>query len=371
MSYEPKHQASYSNSRGPTEPQKKLRKKKKAFLGLPYFAFIILVSVILSLFIIFVANDVFALVAEDKEITITLPQNATVYQAAKILDEEGVIHYRTFFALFVHFTVKDPEFLLGEHELNSSMDYRAILRQIRRTSSSRNILQVTIPEGYTVAQIKDLLVQDGICDETDLTEALKSHKFDYDFLDDDLEESENRLEGYLFPDTYQFYENSDADTVIEKFLDNFDQKVTEDMREQAEKSDYSLREILTIASMVEKEAKLTTEQSTIAGVIYNRLNSKDYPYLDIDSTILYVVGHKDELTKADLEIDSPYNTYTNKGLPPGPIANPGLDAIYAALNPEDNDYYFYVASGDDKGSHIFSKTLEEHNAAVAKVKSKE
>ena len=250
--------------------------------------------------------------------------------------------------------------------MNTAMDYRAILRQVRRTSSSRNILQLTFPEGYTVEQIKTTLVQAGICKEEELNEALSVHEYNYDFLPKNLEEGENRLEGYLFPDTYQFYEDSDADTVVEKFLDNFDQKVTEDMRSQIEKSDYSLREILTVASMVEKEAKLSSEQAKIAGVIYNRLNSKDYPYLNIDATILYVVGHKDALTKADLKIDSPYNTYTQKGLPPGPICNPGLDAIMAAINPEKHDYYFYVASGDKDGSHVFSKTLDEHNQAVAK-----
>ncbi len=374
MSYQPRHQTPDPHSRPPrrsgtrqrTAEQRVTRPQKKK-IQLSYPAFIVLVSVILSVIIIFTANDVFSLVSEDKDVTITLPQNATVSQVAKILDDEGIIHYRSVFKLFVNLTVRDPEFLMGEHEMNTSMDYRAILRQVRQTSSSRNILQLTFPEGYTVEQIKTMLVQAGICNEEELSEALSVHDFDYDFLPDDLEEGENRLEGYLFPDTYQFYEDSDADTVIEKFLDNFDQKVTEDMRDQAKDSDYSLHEILTVASMVEKEAKLSAEQAKIAGVIYNRLDSKDYPYLNIDATILYVVGHKDALTKEDLKVDSPYNTYTEKGLPPGPICNPGLDAIYAALNPEDHDYYFYVASGDEDGSHVFSKTLEEHNDAVAKV----
>ena len=377
MSYQPRHQAPESHHTRPVRsrsgnedtPRKRIprppRPKKNKF-QLPYPAFIVLVSVILSIIIIFTANDVFSLVSEDKDVTITLPQNATVSQVAKILDDEGIIHYRSIFKLFVNLTVKDPEFLMGEHEMNTSMDYRAILRQVRRTSSSRNILQLTFPEGYTVEQIKTTLVQAGICKEEELNEALSVHEYNYDFLPKNLEEGENRLEGYLFPDTYQFYEDSDADTVVEKFLDNFDQKVTEDMRSQIEKSDYSLREILTVASMVEKEAKLSSEQAKIAGVIYNRLNSKDYPYLNIDATILYVVGHKDALTKADLKIDSPYNTYTQKGLPPGPICNPGLDAIMAAINPEKHDYYFYVASGDKDGSHVFSKTLDEHNQAVAK-----
>ena len=134
----------------------------------------------------------------------------------------------------------------------------------------------------------------------------------------------------------------------------------------AEKNDMSIKDAVIIASLIEREAKLSSEQATISGVIQNRLSSKDYPKLQIDATIQYILGHKGALTNEDLKIDSPYNTYLYDGLPPGAIANPGLDALTAAVNPEKHDYYFYVAKPD--GSHIFSKTYNEHLKAIEEAK---
>ena len=140
------------------------------------------------------------------------------------------------------------------------------------------------------------------------------------------------------------------------------------MRNLTEANGLTIAEVVKVASLVEKEAKLADERTTIAGVIYNRLHSSSFPYLQIDATIMYATGHKDTLTADDLKIDSPYNTYTHEGLPPTAICNPGVSCLMAAIQPEKTRYYYYVADTD--GSHIFSRTLDEHNRAVAKVAAK-
>lgn len=344
------------------------RRKKKSFSAInaiTYVIFILGVSTLLSTAVIFLSNDVFAFVKENKTIMVKIPEKATVGQVAKILDKQGVVNYGSLFNLFVAFSTKNAEFNEGEYSLNSKMDYRAILNTLRKSADSKTTVSITIPEGYTIAQIKAEILKKKVCSESELVDVLTNYKFNHDFLPNNLPQKENRLEGYLFPDTYQFYVGDKAVTVINKMLNNFGKKLDDGISEKAKELDMSVRDVVTLASLIEREAKLEDEQVKISGVIHNRLNSSKYPYLNIDATIQYAVGHKEELTKADLEIDDPYNTYKYKGLPPGPIANPGFSALYAAVNPEKNDYYFYVAALD--GSHIFSRTLSEHNAAIAKV----
>lgn len=346
-------------------PTKK-KKKKRAFSNtslLIYILVILGISIIFAGLIIVSANDVFAFVKPDQEITIEIPEGATTRDIAKILDQEGVIHYAFLFRLFESAVGDGEELYPGKYKMNSSMDYRSILYTLQRRSSYRETVAVTIPEGYTIKQIAELLDDKLVCSPTQFYEAVENGDFSkYEFLDG-LEASENRLEGYLFPDTYEFYVNDDAERVIGKMLDNFDNKVTDSMYELAEKNGKTMNEIIIIASMIEREAMKDTERETISGVIENRLNNpSEFPYLNIDATVQYIVGHNDPLTKEDLAIDNPYNTYLYKGLPPGPISNPGLESILAALNPGDHNYYYYVAKPD--GTHIFSKTLSQHNQAV-------
>ena len=202
-----------------------------------------------------------------------------------------------------------------------------------------------------------------------LTETAQTADFDYEFIDNDSEEL-SRLEGYLFPDTYEFYENENTVSVINKMLNNFEKRYTTAMRNLTEKNGKTIAEIVVLASLIEKEAMWESERTMISGVIYNRLNSPDrFPKLQIDATLMYVTGHKEALTADDLLIDSPYNTYLYDGLPPTAICNPGLNAILAAISPEPNEYYYYVAD-PETGGHVFSKTLDEHNAAVAAMRTK-
>ncbi len=350
-------------------PQRR-RKRRRKSLGIAsaftYVLFVIGVSLILSGCIVIFANDAFALVKEDQEITISVPEDASKQDVAKLLKEQGVIKYPFIFNVFAKFSGAEKPFNTGLTTLNSNMDYRAIISALQRKRTAEKVtVSVTIPEGYTNDQIIERLVEKKVCTEEELRDVIKNYDFDYDYIKA-LEKTENRLEGYLFPDTYEFYVDDTPENVIGKFLKNFDKKFSVELVQAAEKNDMSIKDAVIIASLIEREAKLSSEQATISGVIQNRLSSKEYPKLQIDATIQYILGHKGALTNEDLKIDSPYNTYLYDGLPPGAIANPGLDALTAAVNPEKHDYYFYVAKPD--GSHIFSKTYNEHLKAIEEAK---
>lgn len=341
-------------------PQPRKRKKKSGCAGaLLYLIIIFGVSIILSMILLFSANDVFAFIKENRAVTITVQQPTTVSELSKTLDKEGVVNYGILFKFFIQITGKDGDVAAGDYSLNPSMDYGAIARYLVNPNSTTTTIRITIPEGYTVAQIRALLLDKEVCSEEELDKALFSYKYKWDFLSK-MTPSRNWLEGYLFPDTYEFYRGEDAVQVINKMLNNFNEKYDVKITEGAQERERSMHEIVTIASMVEREAQKKEEFPKIAGVIYNRLKSD--MYLQIDATIQYAVGHKEKLSNADLEIDSMYNSYKYKGLPPGPIASPGYIALDAAAHPQSHGYYYYVAMPD--GSHLFAKTLAAHNRNV-------
>lgn len=353
--------------------KKTSQKKKRSARSntLLYLLCILVASAVLATTGILLSNDLFALAKTDKEITVTIPEDASVGQVSRLLDKSGVVNYGSFFHLFTSIIYRDVQFRPGMWTLNSNMDYRNIVNEIRLTN--RSTQQVTIPEGYTVEQIIDTLVQNGLSSKDELTSEMQNGTFNYDFLPEDLGNETNRLEGYLFPDTYEFYLSDSADTIINKMLGNFENKLDDEsngdsLRALCKQKDMSVSDMVNIASMVQKEAVNTDDMKMVSGVIANRLNhASEYPYLNIDATIQYAVGHLD-LTDADMKSDSPYNTYTSKGLPPGPICNPGYDAMLAAVSPSEHDYYYYVANADGS-AHIYAKTQEEQTANINKVQA--
>ena len=326
------------------------------------------------------ANDLLALNKQEVTATVTLEDDMftekqvtddegntkTVYQAdmgqiSQLLQDNGLIEYKWLFNLFASFTHKDNSMAPGTYELNTTMDYSALLRNMGSRSAVRTTVQIMIPEGYSVEQIIQRLAENGVATESELQDAAANYDFDYDFLDDSTLGDANRLEGYLFPDTYEFYQNTDAESVLNKMLSNFrdriydDEQVDQAQLAQAQADGYSLKDILTIASIIEKETD-GKDQTGIASVIYNRLNEGGGTngYLQMDSTIYYITGdYSKALTSDDLAIDSPYNTYLYKGLPAGPICCPGMTSINAALNPDDTDYYYFYL-GDDGSTHFFN-----------------
>jgi len=302
--------------------------------------------------------DMLALGKKDATAVVTVEENFTLDSVAEGLEKAGMIRYKWFFKIFAKLFHADRKIEPGTYELNSGYDYRALIVKMHSGAGSQVEITVTIPEGYTLRQIFELLEEREVCTFEDLEKTAATYKYKHEFLQDIPIGEATRLEGYLFPDTYDFYVNDDPVYVINKMLNNFAARVTNDMFEKAEAMGYSMSEIVTIASMIEKEAADSKEMPMISSVIYNRLNSSDFPYLQIDAAVQYALPErKAKLTNSDLEYDSPYNTYKYEGLPPGPIANPGLAAIKAALNPETSSYYYYALGKE--GTHRFFRSYSD------------
>ncbi len=294
------------------------------------------------------------------DVTVEVSAEDTLDTVADKLQEVELIRYKWFFKLFAKVTKAEDKIGIGTYKLNNDMDYHALISGMRSSSGSMSaeVVDVTIPEGYTVAQTIRLLAEKGVNTEENLLEAAKTAEFSYEFIDNESEDI-SRLEGYLFPDTYQFYVNHNPKGALERLIRNFEQKMMgEDVQEELESSGRSMKEIVTIASLIEKETD-GTDQAMIASVIYNRLNGPGdkrgtYGMLQIDAALLYALpDHEGAITSADLETDSPYNLRKYAGLPPTPIANPGMTAINAALYPTSSDYYYY-ALGVDHKHHYFT-----------------
>jgi UPF0755 protein len=306
----------------------------------------------------------FAFVKSDKTAEITIADEYDLHDISKLLEKEGIIKYPSLFALFARITDMDENISPGTYTLSSSMDYRTILSSIKYKTAGKATVTVTIPEGMEQKEIFALLEENGVCEVWELEAYAQYYNFNYSFIKD-LPLTKTRLEGYLFPDTYTFYVDDSPARVIRKFLSNYNKKWGVDLRARLENINMTMHEITTIASMIEKEAKFDDERPTISSVIHNRLESSNLPYLEIDATVQYALGvHKEKLTDEDKQIDSPYNTYKYKGLPPGPICSPGLAAIKAALFPEETKYCYYVARKN--GYHYFSITYGQHKNAIKK-----
>ena len=256
----------------------------------------------------------------------------------------------------------------GSYELKSSYDYRALVQNMRAGSGAAQTIDVTFPEGFTLHQIFLRLEENEVCSYDALVEAAESYKYNYSFLEGMEAGDMSRLEGFLFPDTYQFYVGMQASSAINKFLQRFYYILTADMLKQAEDRGMDLREVITVASLIEKEAAVdpangVDERARVASVIYNRL--KAGMTLGIDASILYEYpDHTGAPTAEMIATDSPYNTRLHTGLPPTPICNPGLDAINAALNPESTGFYYY-ALDTATGTHRFFTNETEFNNFVA------
>ena len=293
----------------------------------------------------------------EETIAIEIPQGATTRDIASILKENGIIGSELSFRIKSRFSGADGTYNYGTFYLSKNMDTDQIISTLQGASQPSDTMRLTIPEGYTARQIAALVDEMGIVTGDDFINEMNNGVFDYAFLED-VPKRDYYLEGYLFPDTYFLSGNETAHDIISMMLDRFEQVYNEDINDALASTDYTLDQIITIASMVESEAKLDEERPTIAGVIYNRLDI-DMP-LQIDSTVQYALGEqKARLTYADLKVDSPYNTYQVEGLPAGPICQPHESAIRAALWPEDTDYLFYVLKPDGSGSHNFAVTDEE------------
>lgn len=353
------------------------RKKGEGLWGIPnilvtvvWLALIVAIGVTAGRMLWVCAADVLAFGREDKPVTITIYEADSMEDIVDKLYDAGLIRYKSLFNLYAKISDAQEDIKPGIYDLNTRYDYHALVN-FMSPSSSRQVVQLTIPEGYTCRQIFSLLEENRICTAVDLAAfAANGNWGDYWFLENVAGGSENALEGFLFPDTYEFYKNSTPTEAITKMLDNFDSRFTEEMRAQIDTLNadvtgggYGVREVVIVASLIEKESAAPVESPAIAGVIYNRLFRWEFPaLLNIDAAIIYAQGGNAE--RIDTSLDSPYNTYLNTGLTPTPIANPGLSSLQAALNPEAHEYYYYVLN-PSTGMHQFSTTQAEHDAWIA------
>ncbi len=293
---------------------------------------------------------------------VSIPAGASLAEIGHLLATAGLIRRSTDFVVVMRARGWGRSLHEGDYQLSPAMG----LLEIGDALVQGRVVEykVTIPEGFTVAEIAETLERDAFVDRQQFISLAEDGgaEFQYDFLRGRPVLS---LEGYLYPDTYRIPRHLSARKAIRIFLDRFAQVVVARWNAQTEPKS-TLHDVITIASLVEREAKVPTEQPLIAGVLYNRLRRGWR--LEVDATVLYALGrHKTTVTYEDLKIDSPYNTYRYAGLPPGPIASPGLAAIEAALTPAKTDYLFYVARPD--GTHEFSKTFAEHLAAVRRYRT--
>ncbi len=352
------------------------RKKGEGLLGIPnilatfvWLALILIIGVTAGRMLWVCAADVLAFGREDKPVTITIYASDTMEDIVDKLHKNGLIRYKSLFNFYADLSDAEEDIQPGIYDLNTRYDYHALVN-FMSPKSSREVVELTIPEGYTCAQIFRLREENRVCTAVDIAAyAANGELNDYWFLEGIQRGSENALEGFLFPDTYEFYKNSTPREALQRMLNNFEIRFTEEMRAQLDTlnqnltGDYTIRDIVIVASLIEKESAAPAESPKVAGVIYNRLFKwGDNPkLLGIDASIVYAQGGDAE--HIDTKLDSPYNTYLNPGLTPGPIANPGLASLKAALAPETHGYYYYVLN-PSTGMHQFSATQAEHNAWI-------
>ena len=356
--------------------------------GLMYAVFVICVSVILACAGWMAACDVLALNKDPATATVTLPGSifhdkeqevkdsegkvtgtrtvsaADIDYVADALKDAGLIEYKALFKLFARVSHADVKLDPGTYVLNTEQDYRALVKSMQVGTASMMVTKLTFPEGWTMAQIFAKLEEEGVCSAQALYKAAAEFNYSFRFLEEVETGDALRLEGFIFPNTYDFYQGEQASSVVNKFLTALHSRITADMWKRIENRNTTFRDVVIVASMIEKEAANSEERPIIASVIYNRLAS-GMP-LGIDATILYVHPEYEggvNLPTEYLEEDSPYNTNRNVGLPPTPICNPGMDSINAALNPGQSEYYYY-ALDTETGTHQFFKTYQDFQKFV-------
>lgn len=334
------------------------------YRGIKYIAGLLMTMLVVAAGTLLFFNVLLAPAAKEPQLpqVVEIPDNASNAAVAEMLEDKGLIKSSLAFRVYSRYKGLDGKIKTGEYQLSATMSTPEIINIIIQANQIYNTF--TVPEGYTVEQVAELLYQQGDVDKEKFLHLCKEGDFDYPFLPKKQAGIRYALEGYLFPDTYSITRNDDEKSIITMMLERFVFKTGNlDFEQKAKSQGLTVHDAVTLAAMIEREARVEQDRPLISGVIYNRLEF-GMP-LQIDATVLYALGeHKEILLYEDLNIESPYNTYYVNTLPVGPIANPGLSSLQAAVEPENNNYLYYVAKPD--GSHAFSRTLNEHNRNKAK-----
>lgn len=337
----------------PTRRRHKKRKKFKVIIPVIIIAGLIVTKLYL--------DNAVKPVSADKLVqkNIEIPEGSTTDNISEILKDNDLIKSQAIFKLYSKLEDRSSQYKAGSYELSTGMNQEEIMDQLVKGGKLKTSDSFTIPEGFELKQIADRLDENGFADKDKflaLTADVNKFKSDYDFLKDLPKES--TLEGYLYPATYEVFEDATEEEIIRKMLDAFDNIYTSEIQLKGKELGMNTNEIMILASIIEREAVLEKERPTMSGVFHNRLKV-DMP-LQSCATVQYALGErKPVLSNKDVKIESNYNTYINAGLPPAPISSPGVASIKAAVNPEDIDYLFFVRTGDD-GSHTFTTTYNEH-----------
>ncbi|MGN0581051.1 MAG: endolytic transglycosylase MltG [Ruminococcus sp.] len=359
--------------------KKKKKKKKRKGSRLPgvliLTTFIFAVSICLSLVIIAYGKDMLGIGKSENTQLIEIEEGATTEEIANMLEERGIIRSPEFFMLFSRLSGKDNQYIAGEHFIRPNMAYETIITELTSVeSAAKESVEVTFPEGITLYDAAVILDEEGICSIDDFLFNFNAGGLGFDF-ENRITSSSNlkfyRMEGYLFPDTYFFYKDMEPEQVCQKIYLNFNNKLGssaefngktyENRYQRMEELNLTLDQLITFASIVQKEAATEESMTVVASVFWNRLNHKDeFPLLQSDPTRLYAENViKPHMAVYDQDMIDAYNTYAGAGLPPGAICNPGIEAIDAVLTNYESTYYFFYANVNT-GQTYYANTLEEH-----------
>ena len=297
-------------------------------------------------------------------VTIEIEQGEGSWEIATKLQEQGLIKYRTVFLLKTKMMGASAKLRYGVFSIEKGAGLEKVIDDLINGGAQKEQVMFTVPEGYTIELIARKLETEGICSENEFLQAVEMD-YEYWFLETVPEDAQikYRLQGFLYPETYAISDDMSAEDIVNVMLKQFDKIFTDEMKAKANQLGKSVFEVVTEASIIERETMKSSEKATVAGVIKNRLNRG--MRLQMCPTALYPITDgiydKDTVTTADTKVDSPYNTYQNKGLPVGPISSPDVLSLNAVLEPENHDYlYYHTDPNKNDGSHIFTKTYQEH-----------
>lgn len=319
---------------------------------------------------LYVASALNPVESSDQEVLLAIPKGTGTKEIAEMLEKQGLIRSGLIFHFYLRYTDEGNLFQAGEYSMNPGITIDRIIAKLNQGDTIKEeTIHFTIPEGYTLLQIADKLNEQGLVKQPEFVKAAMH----FNELSDDpmIEIPENpqlkfRLEGYLFPETYEMNKQSTVNDIISRLVLELKNKLDllpENWQDQLQALGITFHEMLTVASLIEREVVIDKERPLVAGVIYNRL--KQEMNLQIDATVQYIFEQqKERLLYEDLKIESPYNTYLHPGLPPGPIASPSLQSIQAALYPETTKYLFYVTKKDGSHEHLFAETFARHQRNI-------
>ena len=359
---------------GKKKAKKKIKKQYRVGRALLLTLLFLALSVYLAFFAIHAFEDLTAVTlfggdnTTEQQMTVDIPEGASTSEIARILKKSGVITEPFAFRLYVMFKQEDG-FQSGEYIMTDKMDYDSIIYALQAGTERTDVVEIMFPEGSTSVDIAKKLEEQGVCSASEFLAALNGDGYNYTFVDN-IPQNDLRfykLEGYLFPNTHQFFVGESVDSVINRFLKDFNLQITDGMRTRMNELNLTLDQTLILASIIQKEASDPDEMKNVSEVFHNRLrNSDHYPNLQSDPTIFYVERViKKNIGMTNQAMYDAYNTYVCNGLPVGPICNPGLDAIEAALYPAQHEQTYYYFVTDNAGTYYYAETLEQHDANIA------